>query len=181
MGPAANRAHFGDQPKQASAVSLINRPGDFNGWQVQEPDRPRADPENVFDELKHAWGFRGFCAKSRAPPRARRALLLRVDQPGTLFGRLDVPQTGRGQTRATRGFLNHRRSRPIRPAEGHWGLDERRLGPTLAGGFSAFPRADTSPPHCAAVKMERARTGVRPGESSAGRRLNPIFQPRIEG
>ena len=68
MGPAANRAHFGEQPKQAYAVSSINRPGDFNGWQVQEPDRPRADPENVFDELKQAWGFRGFCAKSRAPP-----------------------------------------------------------------------------------------------------------------
>ena len=181
MGAAANRAHFGDQPKQASAVSLINRPGDFNGWQVQEPDRPRADPENVFDELKQAWGFRGFCTKSRAPPEPVAPSSSGLVNRGRSLGAWTSPKQA-GAKRARRGvFLIT--AGPVRSdrRKDIWGLDERRLGPTLAGGFSAFPRADTSPPHCAAVKMERARTGVRPGESSAGRRLNPIFQPRIEG
>ena len=34
-------------------------------WQIVKLYRKRTDTENVFDELKHQWGFDGFCCRKR--------------------------------------------------------------------------------------------------------------------
>lgn len=39
--------------------------GEVNAWQLIELYRQGADPENVFDELKHPWGLEGFCCRKR--------------------------------------------------------------------------------------------------------------------
>jgi hypothetical protein len=94
-----------DRHKHEFAVYVTNLPDAVNGWQIQELYRRRADPENVFDELKNQWGFSGFCAKSRATTELAARLLLMVYNLWTLSVRLIVPHPHTEAKRGRRWFL----------------------------------------------------------------------------
>jgi hypothetical protein len=62
-----------------------------SGWQIVELYRQRADTENVFDELKHRWGFDGFCSGKRNVTALAARLGLLVYNLWQLFLRLLEP------------------------------------------------------------------------------------------
>ena len=62
-----------------------------SAWQVIELYRKRADTENVFDELKHQWGFEGFCCRRRAATALAARLGLLIYNLWHLFLRLLEP------------------------------------------------------------------------------------------
>lgn len=66
--PGPDCGEFWDLTRHEFSVYVTNLGEDYNGWQIQQLHRERADAENVFDELKNQWGFSGFCAKSQPRP-----------------------------------------------------------------------------------------------------------------
>ena len=62
-----------------------------SGWQIVELYRKRADTENVFDELKHPWGFDGFCSGKKNVTALAARLGLLVYNLWHLFLRLLEP------------------------------------------------------------------------------------------
>jgi len=98
--PSEKSGEFWSRNKHEFAVYVTNLPEGYNGWQVQQLYRERADAENVFDELKNQWGFSGFCAKSRAVSELAERLLLVVYNLWVLFVRFIVPHK---HTEAKRG------------------------------------------------------------------------------
>jgi hypothetical protein len=103
--PAATRAEFWDLYKHEFSVYVTNLPPEYDGWQIQQLYRDRADTENVFDELKNQWGFSGFCAKSRATTELAARLLLMVYNLWVLFVRFIVPHKHTEAKRGRRWFL----------------------------------------------------------------------------
>ena len=103
--PAAKHGEFWDQTKHEFAVYVTNLALDYNGWQIQQLYRERADTENVFDELKNQWGFSGFCAKARATTELAARLLLMVYNLWVLFVRFIVPHRHTEAKRGRRWFL----------------------------------------------------------------------------
>lgn len=103
--PAATSAEFWDLHKHEFAVYVTNLPAEYDGWQIQQLYRDRADTENVFDELKNQWGFSGFCAKSRATTELAARLLLLVYNLWVLFVRFIVPHKHTEAKRGRRWFL----------------------------------------------------------------------------
>jgi hypothetical protein len=102
---AASNSEFWDRNKHEFAVYVTNLPESFNGWQIHELYRKRADTENVFDELKNQWGFSGFCAKSKATTSLAARLLLLVYNLWVLFVRFIVPHKHTEAKRGRRWFL----------------------------------------------------------------------------
>lgn len=103
--PGPECGEFWDQTKHEFAVYVTNLGEDYNGWQIQQLYRDRADVENVFDELKNQWGFSGFCAKSRATTELAARLLLLVYNLWVLFVRFIVPHKHTEAKRGRRWFL----------------------------------------------------------------------------
>jgi len=103
--PGPECGEFWDQTKHEFAVYVTNLGEDYNGWQIQQLHRDRADVENVFDELKNQWGFSGFCAKSRATTELAARLLLLVYNLWVLFVRFIVPHKHTEAKRGRRWFL----------------------------------------------------------------------------
>ena len=64
---------------------------EVTAWQVVDLYRPRADAENVFDELKNQWGFDGFCAQKKEVTALAARLGLVVYNLWHLFLRLLEP------------------------------------------------------------------------------------------
>jgi hypothetical protein len=62
-----------------------------SSWQIVELYRQRADTENVFDELKHQWGFDGFCSGKKNVTALAARLGLLVYNLWHLFLRLLEP------------------------------------------------------------------------------------------
>jgi len=57
---------FWDEAKYEFEAYVTSLPTEeVNTWQIIELYRQRADTENVFDELKHQWGFEGFCCRKQ--------------------------------------------------------------------------------------------------------------------
>jgi hypothetical protein len=70
-----------------SFVRAVSK-GDATQEQIALRYAQRADTENVFDELKNQWGFRGYCSgKAEVMERAARLVLLTYNL-WTLFTRL---------------------------------------------------------------------------------------------
>jgi len=69
--------------------------------------RKRADTENVFDEIKNQWGFRGFCSQRNVVTEAAARLLLLTYNLWTLFVRLMGAEPGQHveAVRSRRQFL----------------------------------------------------------------------------
>lgn len=103
--PSKNSGEFWARNKHEFAVYVTNLPESYNGWQIQQLYRERADAENVFDELKNQWGFSGFCAKSRATSELAARLLLVVYNLWVLFVRFIVPHKHTEAKRGRRWFL----------------------------------------------------------------------------
>ena len=81
-----------DEQKHELAVYITNlNVAQYSAWQVQALFRERADPENVFDELKNQWGFNGFCSRKRRVSALAARLLLLVYNLWNLFLRLLEP------------------------------------------------------------------------------------------
>jgi hypothetical protein len=76
-----------------------------NAWQVVELYRGRADMENVFDELKNHWGFKGFCSKHRVATEMAARLLLLTYNYWNLFLRLMEPSRHVEAFQGRRWFL----------------------------------------------------------------------------
>ena len=103
--PSEKSGEFWARHKHEFAVYVTNLPESYNGWQIQQLYRDRADAENVFDELKNQWGFSGFCAKSRATTELAARLLLVVYNLWVLFVRFIVPHKHTEAKRGRRWFL----------------------------------------------------------------------------
>jgi hypothetical protein len=103
--PSEKSGEFWTRRKHEFAVYVTNLPETYNGWQIQQLYRERADAENVFDELKNQWGFSGFCAKSRATTELAARLMLVVYNLWTLFVRFIVPHKHTEAKRGRRWFL----------------------------------------------------------------------------
>lgn len=103
--PGDQAGEFWDRNKHEFAVYVTSLPDSFNGWNVQDLYRQRADVENVFDELKNQWGFSGFCAKSRATTELAARLTLLVYNLWVLFVRFIVPQKHTEAKKGRRWFL----------------------------------------------------------------------------
>jgi len=76
-----------------------------NAWQVVELYRGRADVENVFDELKNHWGFKGFCSKDRVATEMAARLMLLTYNYWNLFLRLMEPSRHVEAFQGRRWFL----------------------------------------------------------------------------
>lgn len=105
MVPSEKSGELWDKNKHEFAVYVTSLPLEFNGWQILQYYRERADTENVFDELKNQWGFSGFCAKSRATTELAARLLLLVYNLWVLFVRFIVPHKHTEAKRGRRWFL----------------------------------------------------------------------------
>jgi hypothetical protein len=103
--PSEKSGELWDKNKHEFAVYVTSLPLEFNGWQILQYYRERADTENVFDELKNQWGFSGFCAKSRATTELAARLLLLVYNLWVLFVRFIVPHKHTEAKRGRRWFL----------------------------------------------------------------------------
>jgi hypothetical protein len=76
-----------------------------SGWQIVELYRKRADTENVFDELKHQWGFEGFCCRKQNATALAARLGLLVYNLWHLFLRLLEPSRHVESKAGRRWFL----------------------------------------------------------------------------
>jgi hypothetical protein len=103
--PSEKSGELWDKNKHEFAVYVTSLPLEYNGWQILQYYRERADTENVFDELKNQWGFSGFCAKSRATTELAARLLLLVYNLWVLFVRFIVPHKHTEAKRGRRWFL----------------------------------------------------------------------------
>ena len=80
---------FWATPEDDVAVYVTNlSPGEATPEQVAALYDRRADPENVFDELKNQWGFRGYCSGRAVVTELAARLVLLTDNPWSLFTRL---------------------------------------------------------------------------------------------
>ena len=80
---------FWDTPEDEVAVYVTNlEPGQATLEQVALLYAQRADTENVFDELKNQWGFRGYCSKRAVVTELAARLMLLAYNLWSLFTRL---------------------------------------------------------------------------------------------
>ena len=80
---------FWDTPEDEVAVYVTNlAPGEATLQQVALLYAQRADTENVFDELKNQWGFRGDCSGRAVVTELAARLVLLTYNLWTLFTRL---------------------------------------------------------------------------------------------
>ena len=80
---------FWATPEDDVAVYVTNlAPGDATLEQIALLYAQRADTENVFDELKNQWGFRGFCSGKAVVTEMAARLVLLTYNLWTLFTRL---------------------------------------------------------------------------------------------
>jgi len=89
--PGAERGEFWDLTKHEFAVYVTNLGEDYNGWQIQQLYRDRADTENVFDELKNQWGWGGYTTQDLKRCRLTARFVALVYDWWTLFVRLIDP------------------------------------------------------------------------------------------
>lgn len=83
------QAMFGDTPEDEVAVYVTNlEPGEAKPEQVALLYAQRADTENVFDELKNQWGFRGCCSQRAVVTELAARLVLLTYNLWSLFTRL---------------------------------------------------------------------------------------------
>ena len=80
---------FWDTPEDEVSVYVTNlEAGEATPEQIALLYAQRADTENVFDELKNQWGFRGFCSGRAVVTEAAARLLLLTYNLWTMFTRL---------------------------------------------------------------------------------------------
>ena len=80
---------FWATPEDDVAVYVTNlAPGDATLEQIALLYAQRADTENVFDELKNQWGFRGYCSGKAVVTEMAARLVLLTYNLWTLFTRL---------------------------------------------------------------------------------------------
>jgi hypothetical protein len=103
--PSEKSGRLRDKNKHGFAVYVTSLSMEFDGWQILQYYRERADTENVFDELRNQRGFSGFCARSRATTELTARPLLLVHDPWVLFVRFIVPHKHTGAKRGRRWFL----------------------------------------------------------------------------
>jgi IS4 transposase len=99
---------FWEIPEEEISVSVTNlTPEEASAEQVVLLYRKRADTENVFDELKNQWGFRGFCSGRAVVTEVAARLVLLTYNLWTLFTRLLGLEPGKHTeaVRSRRDFL----------------------------------------------------------------------------
>jgi hypothetical protein len=80
---------FWDTPEDDVAVYVTNlEPTEATPEQIALLYAKRADTENVFDELKNQWGFRGYCSHRAVVTELAARLVLLTDNLWSLFTRL---------------------------------------------------------------------------------------------
>lgn len=80
---------FWETPEDEVAVYVTNlEPGEATLEQVALLYAQRADTENVFDELKNQWGFRGYCSRRAVVTELAARLVLLAYNLWSLFIRL---------------------------------------------------------------------------------------------
>lgn len=80
---------FWDNPEENISVYVTNlETGEAKPEQIALLYAQRADAENVFDELKNQWGFRGFCSRRAIVTELASRLVLMAYNLWTLFTRL---------------------------------------------------------------------------------------------
>ena len=90
--PAEKAGAFWDRARQEFEAYVSDLAAEqASGWQIVELYRKRADTENVFDELKHQWGFEGFCCHKKNATALAARLGLLVYNLWHLFLRLLEP------------------------------------------------------------------------------------------
>lgn len=90
--PAEKAGAFWDRTRHEFEAYVSDLEGQqASGWQIVELYRKRADTENVFDELKHQWGFDGFCSRKKNVTALAARLGLMVYNLWHLFLRLLEP------------------------------------------------------------------------------------------
>lgn len=99
---------FWSMPEDEVSVYVTNlTPEEATPEQVVLLYRKRADTENVFDEIKNQWGFRGFCSQRGVVTETAARLLLLTYNLWTLFVRLMGAEPGQHveAVRSRRQFL----------------------------------------------------------------------------
>lgn len=80
---------FWNIPEEDVAVYVTKLgPGEAKSEQIAILYRKRADADNVFDELKNQWGFRGYCSQKAVVTEAAARLVLLACNLWTLLVRL---------------------------------------------------------------------------------------------
>jgi hypothetical protein len=80
---------FWDTPEDDVAVYVTNlEPAEATAEQIALLYAKRADTENVFDELKNQWGFRGYCSRRAVVTELAARLVLLTYNLWSLFTRL---------------------------------------------------------------------------------------------
>jgi Transposase DDE domain group 1 len=104
--PKEKSGAFWDQTKHEFEAYVTNlETKEANSWQIVDLYRQRADAENVFDEIKNQWGFRGFCSRSVQVTELAARLLLLTYNLWNLFVRLMRPEKHLEAITGRRWFL----------------------------------------------------------------------------
>jgi hypothetical protein len=107
VNPSPQEEFWGTPEDEVSAYVTNLTPEEATAEQVILLYRKRADTENVFDEIKNQWGFRGFCSQRSVVTEAAARLLLLTYNLWTLFVRLMGAEPGQHTeaVRSRRQFL----------------------------------------------------------------------------
>ena len=88
VNPSVQDLFWGMAEDEVEAYVTSLPPQEASGVQILLLYRKRADAENVFDELKNQWGFRGFCSQRAVVSEAAARLVLLTYNLWSMFVRV---------------------------------------------------------------------------------------------